>query len=205
MTLTSFSSGWGCTTDLRKQGAGDHSELTLLLNQGGRMQTFAHADAHAVTSSLFIISGGQTGADRAALDWAIMHGVPHEGWCPKGRLALDGPLHAKYCLKETPSAAYPQRTEWNVRDSDATVVFTLVPVPTGGSKKTCTLAEKHGKPCLHLHPGLQGVELKLVSFVRSTGAKRLNVAGSRAEKEPGVYDWVITVLDGALAQVLGAK
>ena len=65
-----------------------------------------------VSTQLFtIISGGQTGADRAALDWAIAHNIPHAGWCPQGRLALDGPLSPKYLLRETPSALYPQRTE----------------------------------------------------------------------------------------------
>jgi hypothetical protein len=68
-----------------------------------------------------IVSGGQTGADRAALDWALSHQLPCGGWCPKGRKAEDGPIEAKYPLKESPSASYLQRTEWNVRDSDATV------------------------------------------------------------------------------------
>lgn len=67
-----------------------------------------------------IISGGQTGADRAALDWAIAIGVSHGGWCPKGRKAEDGEIDGRYNLRETPSADYPQRTEWNVRDSDGT-------------------------------------------------------------------------------------
>ncbi len=58
-----------------------------------------------------IVSGGQTGADRAALDFAIAHGIPHGGWCPQGRLAEDGTIDARYRLKETPSADYPQRTE----------------------------------------------------------------------------------------------
>ena len=151
---------------------------------------------------LVIISGGQTGADRAALDWALAHNIPHAGWCPKGRLALDGPLDARYLLRETPLAGYPQRTEWNVRDSDATVVFTLASKPTGGSKKTCTLASKHGKPCLHLHPGLLGFTTKLVSFVVTNNVRRLNLAGSRAEKEPGLYDWVTGVLDEAMPQIL---
>jgi len=70
-----------------------------------------------------IVSGGQTGADRAALDWAIAHGIPHGGWCPKGRKAEDGMSQAKYELIETPSTDYVQRTELNVRDSDGTVVF----------------------------------------------------------------------------------
>jgi hypothetical protein len=74
-----------------------------------------------------IVSGGQTDADRAALDWALAHGVECGGWCPKGRKAEDGPIHPKYPLKETPSAAYLQRTEWNARDSDATVLFSIEP------------------------------------------------------------------------------
>src|SRR5262249_54793182 len=74
---------------------------------------------------VIIISGGETGADRACLDWAIENGIPHGGWCPKGRKATDGELDSKYRLKETPSEKYLERTEWNVRDSDATVVFTL--------------------------------------------------------------------------------
>src|ERR1044072_8003346 len=72
-----------------------------------------------------ITSGGQTGADRAALDFALFHGIPHGGWCPRGRLAEDGTLQTHYELKETPGALYSQRTDWNVRDSDGTVIFTL--------------------------------------------------------------------------------
>lgn len=72
-----------------------------------------------------IWSGGQTGADRTALDWAIANEVPHAGWCPKGRLAEDGPIPPCYQLKETPRKDYLQRTEWNVRDNDATMIFTV--------------------------------------------------------------------------------
>ena len=93
-----------------------------------------------------IISGGQTGADRAALDWAIFHDVLHGGWCPKGRKAEDGPVAGHYALKETPSASYPQRTQWNVRDSDGTVIFTMATKLTGGSKLTADAAKKFGKP-----------------------------------------------------------
>ena len=86
--------------------------------------------------SITIVSGGQTGADRAALDWALTHGVECGGWCPKGRKAEDGPIDAKYPLKETSSSSYLQRTEWNVRDSDATVLFSILPALSGGSKRT---------------------------------------------------------------------
>lgn len=73
-----------------------------------------------------IVSGAQTGADRAGLDVAIRHGFPHGGWCPKGRKAEDGRIGGQYQLVETPTANYLQRTEWNAMDSGGTVVFTLV-------------------------------------------------------------------------------
>ena len=83
-----------------------------------------------------IVSGGQTGADRAALDWAIEYEIPHGGWCPKGRLAEDGAIPAQYRLQESQSKNYLQRTEWNVRDTDGTVIFTMEPHLSGGSKRT---------------------------------------------------------------------
>jgi hypothetical protein len=72
-----------------------------------------------------IVSGSQTGADRAALDWAIEHGIPHGSWCPKGRWAEDGPIDGRYQLQETSTENYVQRTKWNARDSDGTVVFSI--------------------------------------------------------------------------------
>src|ERR1035441_1998769 len=95
-----------------------------------------------------IVSGGQTGADRAALDWAIANGIPHSGWCPKWRKAEDGRIADDYRLKETTSADYPERTEKNVRDSDATVIFTTSPKLRRGSHLTVKLAQQHGKPWL---------------------------------------------------------
>jgi len=78
-----------------------------------------------------IVSGGQTGADRAALDWAIEHGIPHGGWCPKGRRAEDGPIDGRYQLQETPTANYVERTKSNARDTDGTVVFSIYISLTG--------------------------------------------------------------------------
>jgi hypothetical protein len=90
-----------------------------------------------------IVSGGQTGADRAALDFAVAHGIPHGGWCPKGRKAEDGTIDQRYQMNETPSADYGQRTEWNVRDSDGALVFSISATLTGGSRKTLELAQGH--------------------------------------------------------------
>ena len=105
----------------------------------------------------------------------------------------------KYQFIETPSANYLQRTEWNVRDSDATIVFTLAPEATGGSLKTIEYAKKHNKPCLHVSRsrGYQP-EVAVAEFVTKHAVKALNIAGSRESKEPGLYQWVMKVLNEAL-------
>ena len=146
-----------------------------------------------------IVSGAQTGADRAALDLAIERGIPHGGWCPKGRKAEDGPIDPRYQLRESSSANYLQRTEWNIRDSDGTVIFTMKPELTGGSKRTGEFATKHRKPCLHLHPGftMEQCAQRLTEFVQANGIRVLNVAGSRGSKEPEVGAFVRAVLDAA--------
>ena len=147
-----------------------------------------------------IVSGGQTGADRAGLDVAIRWAFPHGGWCPKGRKAEDGIIGGQYQLVETPSASYLQRTEWNVRDSDATVVFTLASTLTGGSKRTAEFAETHRKPWIHLAQRSSSYEspaLMLQRFVEENGVQVLNVAGTRASKEPGLWKWVFETLEAA--------
>lgn len=148
-----------------------------------------------------IISGGQTGADRAALDCAIEKGIPHGGWCPKGRRAEDGPIDSRYALVETPTANYIQRTEWNVRDADATVIFSLGDTLSGGSKRTADLAGKHGKPCLHLSKAVDGDKAvrTLLEFLVKHGVRTLNVAGPRASNEPEVGMFVREVLDQTLS------
>jgi hypothetical protein len=134
------------------------------------------------------------------LDVAIRHGFPHGGWCPKGRKAEDGPIGGQYQLVETPSASYLQRTEWNARDSDGTVVFTLAKEVTGGSLRTIEFAEKHGKPCIHIPMRSGSYEdpaLPLLRFVAEHGIKILNVAGSRESKEPGVWKFAYQVIEDA--------
>jgi hypothetical protein len=126
------------------------------------------------------------------------------GWCPKVRKAEDGPIDPKYPLKETPSAAYLRRTEWNVRDSDATVLFSIEPTLTGGSLKTVDFARKHKKPWLHLCAGDNAAADKLEAFTEEHRANTLNVAGPRASNEPGVGEFVMRTLRlafGKIAQV----
>jgi putative molybdenum carrier protein len=99
--------------------------------------------------------------------------------------AEDGPIDPKYPLKETPSASYLQRTEWNVRDSDATVLFSLEPALTGGSLKTVDFARKHQKPNLHLCARDKEAADTLKAIVQNHDLKMLNVADPRGSKEPG--------------------
>ena len=136
---------------------------------------------------LKIVSGGQTGADRAALDFSIQHNIPHGGWVPKGRLAEDGTVPDCYQVKECDSDIYAHRTELNVRDSDATVIFTLGGELTGGSQTTAMFAMEHNKPCLHLFHAKMSVNKaadQLRDFINEHSVTYLNVAGSRASKEP---------------------
>lgn len=151
-----------------------------------------------------IISGGQTGADRAALDWAIRAGIEHGGWCPRGRLAEDGPIPSKYQLRETPSDIYAERTEWNVRDADATVIFSGTARLNGGSALTEKLAAAYGRPCLHLQAalGIAAAALRLQEFVVRYAVKVLNVAGPRASTEPDVGLFATQVLNAAFPPTL---
>jgi hypothetical protein len=145
--------------------------------------------------SLRIVSGGQTGADRAGLDWAIKNGIAHGGWCPKGRRAEDGPIYAKYQLQETPNTNYLQRTEWNVRDSDGTVVFSVGKRLSGNSFETLEFAIKHRKPYLHLSAVFKDTAAqKLKKWMLQNNIRVLNVAGPRASKEPEVGEFVYQVL-----------
>jgi hypothetical protein len=148
-----------------------------------------------------LISGGQTGADRAALDWAIANGIAHGGWCPMGRLAEDGLIDEKYGLRETPEAVYSQRTEWNVRDSDATVILSRAARLTSGSLLTMELAAAQRKPCLHLSGLLDAPEnaRQMGVFLRKNEVGILNVAGPRASGEPEVAAFIQEIFNELLA------
>ena len=137
--------------------------------------------------------------DRAALDFAIARGLPHGGWCPAGRAAEDGAIPRRYRLKETPSPTYVQRTEWNVRDSNGTVIFTVSEEMFGGSQLTAEFAKRHGKPWRHLSRRRDEADAaqKLLTFVREHGITILNVAGPRASTEPEAAVFAHAVLQAA--------
>ena len=134
-----------------------------------------------------IVSGGQTGVDRAALDAAIYLDLPHGGWCPKGRLAEDGAVPARYQLQELPSSKYWIRTERNVIDSDATLILFAVAL-SGGTQFTQRMTVKHERPCLQvdLVNPLDPSEVR-TWIEQSASAKVLNVAGPRESSCEGVY------------------
>jgi len=133
-----------------------------------------------------IVSGGQTGVDRAALDVALELGLPCGGWCPQGRKTEDGALNLRYPLIEAPSKDYEQRTKWNVRDSDGTLVLTSGP-PTEGTAFTIEAAEKLRKPCLVLDLNNWPSESTVKVWAKDHAVRVLNVAGPRESKCPGIY------------------
>ena len=136
---------------------------------------------------LRIISGGQTGVDRAALDGALSLGLPCGGFCPSGRRAEDGPIPADYPLSELPSPRYEDRTERNVLAADATLVLT-VGEPQDGTALTIDIARRRGKPLLvvRLERPERSVD-RARAWLESGTVGTLNVAGPRESSAPGVY------------------
>ncbi len=154
-----------------------------------------------------IISGGQAGVDRGALDAAIALGIPHGGWCPRGRRAEDGRIPDRYALNETPSGDFPQRTEWNVIEATATLVLYDGRVPMSpGTRKTIALAaavaearspqeRSHRHHLINLHPHAYpvtalGYWLKCIR----PDARVVNIAGPRESKCPGIQAAVTALL-----------
>ncbi len=146
-----------------------------------------------------IVSGGQTGVDRAALDAALAAGVPIGGWCPRGRRAERGLIPKRYPLKETTARSYTVRTELNVQDSDGTLIIVLSEI-SSGTKLTLDLAKRHGKPVIvvHLRPAstlnlfsdqnsLTEQIDSVVDWIRDHRIRILNVAGPRGSSHKDVY------------------
>ncbi len=145
-----------------------------------------------------IVSGGQTGADRAALDWAIENKVPHGGWCPAGRLSENGFIPVAYALKETASDSYSERTKLNVEESDGTLIVSPKE-PRGGTLLTFRHAQKVGKPvlCITRQNERRGPPL-IREFINENEIRVLNVAGPRASGAPEVAEMVTRLLDQAM-------
>ena len=151
---------------------------------------------------LRVVSGGQTGVDRAALDAALALGVAVGGWCPAGRWAEDGPIPDRYPLRPTPSADPAQRTRWNVRDSDATLILSPGPL-AGGTSLTADGARQRGRPLRVADPASTAVDevaAWIARVVPPGGA--LNVAGPRESEAPGIGALARRWLGATLAAVI---
>lgn len=145
-----------------------------------------------------IVSGGQTGVDRAALDAAIAAQLEHGGWCPRGRLAEDGPIPARYELSETDQCDYRFRTECNVVDSDGTLILYFGRM-SGGTSLTFHFAERYERPCLAVDLSRRVSLPLIVGWLKERGIETLNVAGPRESTQPGIYRRSLALLGQLLA------
>ena len=149
-----------------------------------------------------ISSGGQTGVDRAALDVAISLGKNIEGWCPKGRWAEDGPLPAKYPLKETKSDQVEKRTEENLTETDATLVLAYDQNYDKGALYTIEQCKKYRKPFLEVDLSLKAsIQLSMFTdWISKHKIQHLNIAGPRESSCPGIYKAASELLNHLLKQ-----
>jgi hypothetical protein len=147
-----------------------------------------------------IVSGGQTGVDRAALDFAIRHGYEHGGWCPHGRRAEDGVIPPIYRLRETDSADYDERTEKNTVGSDATLIVAREKELSGGTAFTKTCAEQRGRPVMIVFEtdGVLKSAAALSKFLKRNNVHTLNVAGPRESQASGIGKFVMELLEVTL-------
>jgi hypothetical protein len=143
-----------------------------------------------------IVSGGQTGVDRGALDAALSSDAPAGGWCPAGRRAEDGRIPARYPLRETAAGGYAERTARNVADSDGTLVLTFG-APRGGTAFTVRCCEDAGRALLIIDAASvtpdRAADLA-ARFVREHGLRALNIAGPRESEAPGARDYAFAAV-----------
>lgn len=153
-------------------------------------------------SLLKIVSGGQTGVDRAALDAAMTLSLPCGGWCPKGRKSEQGTIPSNYPLQETASADYRQRTEWNVRDSDGTLIIVNAP-PSGGTQLTIDMAQQQQKPyyIVQLNRELSEQQITFYHWLNQHKIAILNIAGPRASQDITIYQQSHQLLTHWLATI----
>ena len=155
-----------------------------------------------------IISGGQIGADQAALDAAIKYNFPHGGWIQKGRKTQSGSLPDKYHLKEMFVSGYKERIEENVIKSDGTVIISHGNL-SGGADYSQKMAEKHNRPCLIIDLNETPAFLassKINTWIIENDIEIMNVTGSRASEDSDIYKDTVYIIEGAiLLDLVNAK
>jgi hypothetical protein len=145
-----------------------------------------------------IVSGGQTGVDRAALDAALGASFPCGGWCPRGRKAEDGPIPARYPLREAAGSAYIERTRLNAEEADATLILTLGRMDRG-TRATARHLDTAGTPWLAIDLTHEPDPGRVLDWLTETGVGTLNVAGPRESSAPGIHAAARAYLDRLLA------
>jgi hypothetical protein len=184
-------------------------ESPLPARQQG-VHTISRSSSHV--RLIRIVSGGQTGVDRAALDAAMQAGLEVGGWCPRDRRAEDGSVPLKYPLKETAARTYAVRTEWNVRDSDGTLVLVLNEI-TSGTRLTVNAAQAHDKPLkieylqdgapvglLREENSLPDQVNSVVDWITRHRIQVLNVAGPRGSSSKDLYPRALSFMVAVLEQ-----
>ena len=187
----------------------------LNARKSGRRNQSAKVDADPIDIDEFeVVSGGQTGVDRAALDAAMQLKVSVGGWCPRGRRSEDGRIPEVYPLKETYARSYAIRTDWNTRDSDGTLMVVLDEI-SSGTRLTISAAQAYSKPVKIVHldpdpnPGLLTAEnptedqiATVVDWIRLHKIRTLNIAGPRGSSSKRIYpesrDFILSVLRAVL-------
>jgi len=156
-------------------------------------------------TSFRIISGGQTGVDRAALQAAIDLGIDHGGWCPRGRRAEDGRIPTRFHLQEVDSKDYSVRTLRNILESDGTLILHSGKL-TGGTALTESAARQHRKPLLlvDMDKDAEGAAAKIRTWIESHQIRTLNVAGPRESTSPGIYDRALAFLAVVFGELQGS-
>ena len=153
-------------------------------------------------NDLTIISGGQTGVDRGALDAALASGIAIDGWCPEGRLAENGKIPAHYPLRELAGGNYASRTRQNVIDSDATIIFRFARIDKSpGTELTLKQCITHTKSYLLIDAEtLSEPEAvrQILEFISAHNVRRLNIAGPRESQTAAAYKYSMAVVRGVI-------
>lgn len=146
------------------------------------------------SSIIKIISGGQTGVDRAVVDFAMHNNIPCGGWCPKGRLSENGKISNKYPLTETSTTDYIERTEKNIKDSNATLIIHAGKIDKG-TKQTIELCIGYYKPLCKINLKDKQSITELINWIEENNIDVLNIAGPRESHSPGIYNETLYFLN----------